>query len=557
MACSKLFSGDLPELIYKVIQNLYDDYNTLHSCILVNKLWCRLTISLLWEDPFSTKILKNYHFIEIYLHNLNEDGKAQLNEYVIHNDVFPSNTLFNYPSFIQHLDTVKILYSITNWIDTLEISSKEQQPGYFIRNIYLFHSQQISNFIKFIYKSLFLIFIESEVNLHSFEVTSFNGTEIKYFDEIFELILQNQNFICNIKNFKLDLDKTTQNVTKFLEFIGFNCNSISSLYFQLPSSSNSDNYPIIEKTLSQIINSQENLRKILLGTDHFLSYHSLKHSNCSNTLNTIIFYLTNFINIVVLDEVFNQLNVLESIHIINCFSLDSKFFQQIDNITKPFKLKSLFLIEQPQIELLEPLLQKSGNHLENFGIEINHESQQLLQLLIKYCSKIKYLGPIRLDNQSESIHLFLNLIENNKQNLNYLTFGSFNIDNNFSSIILQNLGQILPFKLEYLNLNLLINTSDLEVFLKNSQNTFIKKLLIKNCKSDENENEDIFPYIEEYIVKKKRVKYLAILFNDESKDLFSQEDKEDKVKEFQLYDIQVVSYNDLLINIDDFVYTRS
>src|SRR5947199_9932861 len=112
MACSKIFSGDLPELMNEIIQYFHLDYETLHSCILVNRLWCRLAIPLLWENPFSMKIPKSYHFIEIYLYNLNEDDKAQLNEYGINNDLFPSNTLFNYPSYINCLESCKIGYSI-------------------------------------------------------------------------------------------------------------------------------------------------------------------------------------------------------------------------------------------------------------------------------------------------------------------------------------------------------------------------------------------------------------------------------------------------------------
>jgi hypothetical protein len=242
------------------------------------------------------------------------------------------------------------------------------------------------------------------------------------------------------------------------------------------------------------------------------------------------------------------LNVLESIHIIYCYSLDSKFFQQINNITKPFKLKSLFLHGISEIELLEMLMQKSGNYLENFGILNNHESQELLQLFIKYCSKIKYLGSIWLDDQS--LYLLFNLIENIKQNLNFLTIDDFNVNIEFGSIVLQNLGQILPFNLEYLNLSFRINTSDLEVFLKNSHNTFIKKLLIKNTKRVE--SEDIFPYIKEYVMKKKRVEYLAILeiFHEKHEDLISMKDK---VKEFQLHDIQILKYYDSVINTYDFI----
>ncbi|GBC47830.2 hypothetical protein GLOIN_2v1779703 [Rhizophagus irregularis DAOM 181602=DAOM 197198] len=151
-----------------------------------------------------------------------------------------------------------------------------------------------------------------------------------------------------------------------------------------------------------MINSQKNLRKLLLGFNDFPLHYSLlslQSPNCLNTLNTIIFYYVDFKNITVLTEVFNQLNVLESIHIIYCLSLNSRFIQQINNVTKPLRLKSLFLDEVLQIdESLELLIQKSGSYLEYFGI-INYESQQLLRLIIKYCSKIKFLGPTWMDSQ--------------------------------------------------------------------------------------------------------------------------------------------------------------
>ncbi|CAB4442838.1 unnamed protein product [Rhizophagus irregularis] len=199
----------------------------------------------------------------------------------------------------------------------------------------------MSDFLKLINRSLLLLFIENEVNLCSLEISIEYYQEHEYSDTL-ELILQNPNFISNIKNLTLEFEEIADNMTKFLTFL---------------------------------------------------------------------------------------------------YSNYSKFVQQIVSITKPFKLKSLFLDEILQIESLELLMKKSGDSLENFGINI-YRSQQLLQLFelaIKYCSNIKFL---------------------------YLYVGS---------TILQNLGQILPFKLESLNLSLaIINGSDLKVFLKNSQNTFIK-----------------------------------------------------------------------------------
>jgi hypothetical protein len=66
--------------------------------------------------------------------------------------------------------------------------------------------------------------------------------------------------------------------------------------------------------------------------------------------------------------VFEQLNILESIHILYCYSLNSVTVQQIINLTRPFKLKSLFMDGKfiSQIEPLKLLLQKAGNYIRKF-----------------------------------------------------------------------------------------------------------------------------------------------------------------------------------------------
>ncbi|EXX58382.1 uncharacterized protein OCT59_000480 [Rhizophagus irregularis] len=558
MACTKIFSGDLPEITNEIIQYFRNDFSTLHSCILVNRLWCRLTIPLLWENPFSLQNSKNYRYIELYLYNLNDDDKTQLNEYGINNNLLPSNTLFNYPSFIQHLDTRKISDSIERWAAAVRTSSTIQDQLFIYsvqKNLYL-------KYKKLIYKLLLQIIIENEVNMHTINVKVFTDEDREYFNVTFALVSQNPNFVCNIKNLALHIVPTTENITTFIQFFYSNCNSISSLNLLFPSNCHSKT----EKHLSLIVDSQQNLKKISLCFIKLPLYHSLlslKNSNCTNTLRTIIFYFIDFKNIKILNEVFEQLNVLESIHILYCYSLDSNFIQQVINITKPFKLKSLIIDKPLLFDLLQLLLQKSGNYLENLRIEPEDESkQQLLSLIIKYCKKIKFLRLYDFDNQ-EGINLAIHLIEHIKNHLNYLTidfvlFYETEI-NLFSSMVLQNLGQMLPTKLEYLSLSLEINTSDFEIFLKNSQNTFIKTLLIKNIrygKRNEEEKMNILPFIKEYIMKKKRTEYFGFLeyffaqIPTNVDDLYS---LKNEVKEFKLYNITIQYYNTLIIDIYKFI----
>ncbi|PKK61686.1 hypothetical protein RhiirC2_791432 [Rhizophagus irregularis] len=529
MTCSKIFSGDLPELTYEVIKYFQNDYSTLHSCILVNRLWCRLAIPLLWENPFSIPT-GNYNFIKIYSHNSNSDFKTKLIEYkIINSSSLPSNTLFNYPSFLKYLNINKIIFSVVRWFEaTIRTSNPENglNLGF--------------NFNRDICVSLFKIFIENEVNLHTLEIEFSDVTHIStYFNNlnnICELILQNTNFIHNIRNINLFIN-----------------NLFDSSY------SDNNKYKLIENRISQIINLQQNLKKILIGSNSFPLYQSLllsKESNCSNTLNTITFYKINF-NFSI-NNILEQLNVLESIHIIYC-SFNSNFAQQIINLTKPFKLKSLLINEKPQIEVLGLLLQKYGDYLENFEYVFNHDlslNQQLLELIIKYCKNINF--PCFNIYERLITYQILNLIENIKQNLNYLSINIWYDYNGKggSSTILQNLGQILPSKLEYLLLGLHhIKADDFKVFLKNSHDTFIKKLLIYNS-----QGQDILPLIKKYIMKKKRVRYLAInnYFYESTFDRYGDNIKElislkDEVKEFRLYNIEVQSYSGLVIDMHNYI----
>ncbi|PKK64562.1 hypothetical protein RhiirC2_854223 [Rhizophagus irregularis] len=226
----------------------------------------------------------------------------------------------------------KIASSIDRWLEANDIISKFSNR----------YSESIFEFKRLIEMSLIELFIENEANLHTFEI-KLDTYRNKYCDNILESILQNPNFINNTRNLKTSL---------------FGSNTPT------------------KNRISQIINSHQNLKKMLLGYmsyDIFSLYQSLllsKESNCSNTLNTIIFYYIDFKGIISFAKVFENLNVLESVHIIYCFSLNS-FTQQIINLTKPFKLKSLFINGKLQIDslqsLLQSLLQKSGNYLENFG----------------------------------------------------------------------------------------------------------------------------------------------------------------------------------------------
>ncbi|GBC22798.2 hypothetical protein GLOIN_2v1775357 [Rhizophagus irregularis DAOM 181602=DAOM 197198] len=239
-------------------------------------------------------------------------------------------------------------------------------------------------------------------------------------------------------------------------------------------------------------------------------------------------------------------------------------------------IKILYLKINEIFESIELLLQKSGDYLENFGLsfepnttyyndvsdsQLLEAKSQLLKLITRYCTKVKFFELIEFNN-NQNIYLTFDLIESIKQNLNYLTidinydFGSgFNRDTELSSIVLQNLGQILPFKLEYLDLTLVMNTTDFEIFLINSQDTFIKKLLFSNIidRTREEVRQDNLLYnIKDHIMEMKRVKYFAFQnhFTDDGE---NDEDLFHLIDEVKEYNIVIQNYNDLKIKFIEFL----
>ncbi|PKY19796.1 hypothetical protein RhiirB3_523787 [Rhizophagus irregularis] len=552
MACLKIFSGVFPEIMEEIIRYLRNDFSTLHSCILVNRLWCRLTIPLLWEDPFSIAT-RNFHFIEIYLHELNNDEKTKLINYRMKNDIIPLNTLFNYSSFIKKLNTKHIIYIIEIWIKEARSLTNKDRAGY-----------KYKECTRLVYEFLFKIFTNN-ANLNTFEIVlmGYRWDLSFFFEDIFNTSLSNPNFIRNIKNLTLYVSYKNAVTTieylrieQFLSLISSKCNLITSLDLRLDYNGNiiNNDNNIFKKFTSDIIRSQNVIKKILFNGDSFDildKLYLLKNLNNPNSLKTIIFNEINFTNITInIIEILEKLNGLESFHILNC-KLNFDNIQQLINITKPFKLRSLFInMIVVNIEQFQLLLEVYGKYLENikFGkLSDNESKEKLINLMIKYCPKIRYFE-LHKSVDDRNIHSTFNLIKNIGYNLNYLDI-NFPQNFNLCSIILQELGQILPKKLKYLNLNIIINLNDFKIFLNNSKNTFIEKLLILNNNSNDENDERILIYLKEHNMKIKRLNYLAYVKGNG----VNLSCMKNEAKEFRSYGIQILNYNDSSIQFVDFV----
>src|SRR3954471_15922489 len=118
----------------------------------------------------------------------------------------------------------KIGHSIEKWVaDVRTLTTEERRLSHrLVLNKNLkskaarLNFDQSLNSARLIYRSLLKTFIENEVNLHTFEVVS--TVDIMDYDFSFESILQNLNFIHNIKILKINR-RNNVNSTKFLSLL--------------------------------------------------------------------------------------------------------------------------------------------------------------------------------------------------------------------------------------------------------------------------------------------------------------------------------------------------
>src|SRR5260363_390827 len=96
---SKMLMGDMPELMENILNNLNNEIYSLYSCALVSRHWCKMSIPILWQNPFSFDHDHNSLFISQYFSSLDENERLVLKDYGMNIQV--TNALFNYARFLK------------------------------------------------------------------------------------------------------------------------------------------------------------------------------------------------------------------------------------------------------------------------------------------------------------------------------------------------------------------------------------------------------------------------------------------------------------------------
>ncbi|CAG8625330.1 8349_t:CDS:1 [Funneliformis caledonium] len=448
----------------------------------------------------------------------------------------------------EYISRCEIKYPLTEY---KEINASKTDT---LRQILLNRARFIPNLsqkIKYMYFLIFKTLIENDSSLCELHLKNHFSSSNPFANYIYELILNRPKFISEIKDF-LILESGSSGVCSeakdflvlesgsnskcsrvflqqcmslqnFLSSLSLICHSIKhlSLIFS------HDIYSKFVLEINNLFKSQNTLSKVSFDTFIDCRTSSITESlrYCSNTLTTISFFFITFKN----DMLFNELEHL--IHIscleFQCCEKPELFIQSLLTVPIPLKIKTL-LLDHNEIQSITPIqlfFQKISSCLDNLAIIYQpYFMKEYLESIILYCERIEFfhLGAIDYNNlpqlfqiiascgQLKYLTLEIKYHEFNQKEIRSTSFDIRYVDQiddlKVSSMILRELGQLLPSNLKYLDLSFVFDPKDLKIFFDNCKHVNLRQLLIRN--NSKNTLNSTLSVIKEFI-REKRLDYLA------------------------------------------------
>ncbi|RIB14079.1 hypothetical protein C2G38_2144241 [Gigaspora rosea] len=413
----------MPELMENILNNLDNEFYSLYSCALVSRHWCKMSIPILWQDPF--KFQKKPMFISRYFSYLDEEEKVLLKECgIIIN--FP-NTLFNYAKFLKVLDLSRLEENVRLWIN-FQISNQK---------IICISKDDLANL-------LFKLFIESGAILSKFDIYF---TEFIIKPNVFYSLGQNEHFFSRLQDLTVDViidsfDFGVEEAIMLLRILAKTTTKISTLNL----GTFGYNYePQIYQALVNIIKSQGNLRRFsLICETEFqtamcgvISALESQRKNLQEIKLDGCAYSAEF-------KVLMNCEKLKVLRILYCE--EKKLLKILD--TGLCKISTLEISSYPtDASNLLSILKKSGTLLQRLKLDSEDEicSQSLLfDTLIAFCPNITHLYISYIKLSAELLKLIGSL-----QKLQLLTLRFVYNELEMENLDMQ-FAKILPSTLQYL-----------------------------------------------------------------------------------------------------------
>ncbi|PKY45698.1 hypothetical protein RhiirA4_466017 [Rhizophagus irregularis] len=366
------------DCLIDIFEYLYDDKNTLYSCLLVNSLYCETAVRILWRNVWKF-YNNNKPYISLSIINTLIACLPKESEEILHkngiNIAVPIQKppLFNYASFCKVISIYKIEVMIQH---TLKKHKKQSNTS---ADLKILLSQEI------------LKMLLNQIT--SLKVLKCNNSR---YEDLY-LLSEAKIHLSNLAKLRCDSDICPKFISHNLQSLTINFRNLFSKWIRdLISSQN--NLKILKIANLQYISNYEYKEIILSLTKHSLTLTRLTLKNCKITKQFI--------------AMFKNLQELNLDQNDTFYQLRNAYFLQLKILKITYNRYSL----KDGIEILINFLKINGNNLTEFYIYRYYHEKSLNLALAKYCPNLKIIYTYIRDEET------LKLILNNCQYLEIIEF---------------------------------------------------------------------------------------------------------------------------------------
>ncbi|CAG8525507.1 5809_t:CDS:1 [Funneliformis caledonium] len=352
----------LPADCLNEIFEILNDNVALHSCLLVNRLWCEVSVRILWRRIWNYSTL---------IDCLPKESKETLynNEIIINPSLKPP--LFNYVSFLRYLSIDKFVRIFINHHPLASQYLIDNKLVVIIQEIFKMFISRISSVKKLMIRS---------IDIPNFTFYSYPGAI---------------DCLTNLSEFDCGSDIRSE----FFYQLSRICHNVQSLSITLKSD--------ISDGLADLISVQQNLKIIIIHQSYTCNSDYLKwlipfvakHSNTltkvdiNGVIEASLLFLVNCENLQVL--------------LLNSFKDSFKDFKRLQHVVFP-QLRELQLNNQHiKPAYVIKFLENNGNYLEKYYGLYNYNNS-INVAIGKFCSNLKFFCVTLKRNEMEGFKVILN-----------------------------------------------------------------------------------------------------------------------------------------------------
>jgi hypothetical protein len=359
----------------EIFEYLERDKVTLRSCLLVNRLWCELSVRILWRNIWSSIQYRSdvqSQVLITLISCLPNDSK----EFLYKNGIFISTptwktSLFNYASYCKVLSIHEIDQMIKRVLENHQFTTS-QSLDY---NKYLLSQEILKMFMN---------------DISSLKSLEYYSERSKNENIMFVYLPETKNCLKDLTKLKCSSDIYSE----FFFQLSQISNNIQSLTIEFKD--------VISNGLTDLISLQNNLKSVTLKSEDKDGMEGIISSltKFSSTL-TKLKIKEYYIPLSFIAMYTNLQELVLSLELSGFYD-----FNQLQYVNFP-QLKVLkFLDEYPEVEIMIKFLEINGKNLDELYM---HNNDKILNLIIaKSCPNLKSLFTIFMDDEIESLKLILN-----------------------------------------------------------------------------------------------------------------------------------------------------